>query len=68
MKNRIIQSILIPLMLILNIIFNIMLLVFAPVFWIGAIFWKDEKFHEMYDFWLKHIPKMPDEDDYSNVK
>ena len=60
MKNRIAQAFLLPFMIILNIVYNLLLLLFSPIFWIGSIFWKDKKYNEMYDIWFHYIPEMPD--------
>jgi len=62
MKNRFMQPFLALMMILILIIYLLLLLLFQPVFWLGAIFWKQDTFNDMFDFLYKHIPEIPYDD------
>ena len=61
-KNRIILPLLYLGMVLINIIYNVVLLVLFPILIMGSFVWSNKKFWEINKFFTDIVPTMPDFD------
>jgi len=55
LKNRIIKTSLLTGLLLLDILYNLVLLIFIPILWFGIFLWNDEKFTKIHDSWFDNM-------------